>query len=365
MYYKNRSGYPVSAYLNRIHQQMENSFLSAQKISKDKKDAAELQVFFQRLKSAATGHKKADLSLSNEVMENILYNIQINTKHAHNFQVRNLFQKREGKYHAFEKDLARVIEAIWQEVGAEGFEFDKNRVTLGQARGSTLNLSEELLSEKWIQGLLKELGVKTKRRIKESQLIDKKNEQLYMQDVEGKIDVQGYRINIRADANPELVKYYDLLKDATFSAKNYDSMVWDKDKQAFMQTVGGNLKVGKTMELRALAGSLIALGETDPKTIASAVYAGINKINKSSDSEIASHFFHLRFMYELTGAGFSYRNFDNNSSIARFIIYNDPSGNIFVRSTLDILQQELKDKTNVQISEWKKQISLSIKNLTE
>ena len=54
-----------------------------------------------------------------------------------------------------------------------------------------------------------------------------------------------------------------------------------------------------------------------------------------------THFYHLRYIYELVGAGISYNGKMGNE--VNFLIYNDPHGEIFVKSTANILNDVLND----------------------
>ena len=63
---------------------------------------------------------------------------------------------------------------------------------------------------------------KEKEVVKE---LNKGNKPLhYLKNVAGKIDVKGFEVSISGEPDPELLEIYNLIKDATFSAKNYDSM---------------------------------------------------------------------------------------------------------------------------------------------
>jgi hypothetical protein len=61
---------------------------------------------------------------------------------------------------------------------------------------------------------------------------------------------------------------------------------------------------------------------------------------ETEDPNVKTHLYHLRFAYELTGAGL---NLSNNARIVKYLIYNDPHGNIYVRSVNQIIS-DLYDK---------------------
>ena len=103
------------------------------------------------------------------------------------------------------------------------------------------------------------------------------------------------------------------------------------------------MTLGKSNLYRAISGSLISLGVTSKRTIDDMVFGGLENIKKNND-EVASHFYHLRYLYELTGACI----IDSNCKISRvkYLIYNDPHGNIYVKSTADIVANILDAKVS-------------------
>ena len=267
---------------------------------------------------------------------------------GNNFLVKNLFSKRGGS--RFERELASIYEAVWNEVGEEKFDIDQ--VLIGSSRGNISFSGIDNLADEIVESF----GSKTYRVIQD-EVNNTKLKQYYMPEVDGKIDVKGYSIRIKGNANSEMLKIYNLLKDATFSAKNYDSMTFDQKTKEFVTVAGHQtLTLGRSNIFRALYGTLSDLGYKE-RTILKAIFAGFNSIKKGNE-DVAQHFYHLRYIYELMGTGIVY---DGNSyGNVKFIIYNDPHGGIYVRSTLDIIQDlmnELFEGTGK--FKWDSQISLS------
>lgn len=345
--YINSNGNNVHQFMNGVHNRMKAQYLKKRTVSADSAQALQLQHFFQDLKSVASGGTSS--FFDEEILKVILDSIQDQgTIMGSNFLVKNLFSKRGGS--RFERELASIYEAVWNEIGEE--EFDVDQVLIGSSRGN-INFSgiDDLAQE-----IVESFGTKTYRVIQD-EVNNTKLKQYYMPEVDGKIDIKGYNIKIRGNANAEMVKIYNLLKDATFSAKNYDSMSFDQKTKEFVMLSGHqSLILGKSNIFRALYGTLSDLGYAE-KTILKAIFAGFNSIKKGND-DIAQHFYHLRYIYELMGTGIQYAG--NSYGNVKFIIYNDPHGGIYVRSTLDIIQDlmnELFEGTGK--FKWDSQISLS------
>ena len=71
------------------------------------------------------------------------------------------------------------------------------------------------------------------------------------------------------------------------------------------------------------------------------ILQGTKKPPSATENEVMIHFTHMRFMYELRGTGIidSY----GNKSVAKYIIYNDPTHDvIYVRDTASIILEEMK-----------------------
>lgn len=336
MYYNGQKGMHVSTFVNMVHADMVARY--GQKAKVDDVNALELQTFFQTIKQAAINDKKGML-IENEVINTIIDNLRDIMAQRNNAQFHNLFQMRGGA--RFENEITDIINAVYQEMGDEDFQFDKSQVNIGSMIGTSVDLSDELLADKDIQKMLQAIGTKTQKYIENS-----KGEKIliyYLPEVDGKIDVKGYKIKIKANPNPEILKIYNLLKDATFTAKNYDSMTWDKKMEQFIQQTGHTtLSLGKSNVYRAIVGALEGVGY-EHRTSVSAFWAGYNRINQG-DTNVATHFYHLRYLYELTGIGIKYNG--QSFGEAKYLIYNDPHGNIYVKSTAVIFSDVLHELLN-------------------
>ena len=314
--------------------------------SGDKEKALELQKFFQELKQASKTYDPNN-PVGNEVINLILDGVIRNS--PANFKIENLFGQAGHTYGKnsydsgarFERELTRVIQAVYEGVSNDEFQFDESQVNIGSQTASAVNLSEELLGDKQIQKMLKAVGTKTQKYITDAD--GQKKLVYYLRDVDGKIDVKGYHIEITGNPSPELIRIFNLLKDATFTAKNYNSMTWDQKAQTYIEATGNTLSLGKTNIYRAIIGTLEDLGY-DQRTSRSAFWAGFNKVN-DGDQNIINHFYHLRYVYELIGSGIKYNG--KSFGTAKYLIYNDPSDGIWVKSTAEILADLLNSSDNI------------------
>ena len=335
MYYNGKTNYRVSTFMNQVHAAVSAKYNLLS--SNDAQQARQLQIFFQKIKAASINKKKG-FPIRDEAINLIINTIQeIMKEQGHGAKITNLFQKRGGK--RFQNQLEMVILAVLRNVSDEELKMGDLNISIGSNRvSSDVNNFIDDMSQK----ILEEVGTKTIQNIKneEGQL----QKVYYMQEVDGKIDTRGVTVTIKANPNEEILKYYNLLRQATFTDKNYDSLTWDKKAQVFFQQSGHTtIKLGKTNPFRSIYSVLSDLGYDD-KVSKSAFYAGWHRIYKN-DQNVINHFFHLRYIYELTGVGLKYDG--ENFGQARFLIYNDPHGGIFVRSTAEILSQILNSKQNV------------------
>ena len=344
MYYNGNNKYRVNTFLGQVHTAMKSKYIASSSI--DSQNALELQKFFQELKKASLTYDPNN-PIGNEVIRAVLDGVIKNS--PANFKIENLFGQVGHSYASnayesgarFERELTRVIQAVYEGVSDRDFEFDEKQVNIGSQTASSINLSDELLGDKQIQAMLKAVGTKTQKYITMSD--GSKKLAYYLRDVDGKIDVKGYEIAITGNPSPELLKIYELLKDATFTAKNYNSMTWDQKAETYVESTGTTLSLGKTNIYRAIVGTLEDLGY-DERTSRSAFWAGFNKVNQGDQNTI-NHFYHLRYIYELIGSGIKY---DGKSfGTAKYLIYNDPSGGIWVKSTAEILADLLNSSENI------------------
>lgn len=336
MYYNGKHGKHVETFLNEVHTAVNAKYNASVNI--DTINAQKLQKFFQELKMAATNKKNNKDIVYNMFLDDLLNDIEaIAKKRSANYKIENLF-KRRGKNSqeqgmVLERELTDVIEAILEKISGE--KILREDINIGAKTGNVKYSA--------VDDMVKNINEETEKEIVKE--LNKGNKPLhYLKNVAGKIDVKGFEVSISGEPDPELLEIYNLIKDATFSAKNYDSMTWDEKMQQMVQRTqgGGLIHLGNSNPYRAIYGSLSNLGY-ESRTIDSAYFAGKNRIELYNSDNASSHFFHLRYIYELTGAGILYSG-GVNLGEARYLIYNDPSGNIYVKSTSEIIADLLNNR---------------------
>ena len=156
----------------------------------------------------------------------------------------------------------------------------------------------------------------------------------------GKIDVRGYSktLEISLDTPVKIARLMELMKDATFSAKNYRS--YRKGNYIDIDEIG--LHLGNTNLYKAVTGVLSEIG-AGRKQQNSFFYRGAYTYlgNKHGlEEEVAAHFGHMRLIYELRGSGL----LDETGHVlpVKYLIYNDPSSDVvYVKDTASLLKDLL------------------------
>ena len=336
MYYNGKHGKHVETFLNEVHAAVNAKYNASMNI--DAINAQKLQDFFQQLKMAASNKDHGNDIVYDMFLDDLLNDIEsIAKSRSANYKIGNLFKRRgrnaQEQGMVFERELTDVIQAILERISGE--KILREDINIGAKTGNVKYSA--------IDNMVKEINTDVEKEVTK-ELNKSKKPFHYLKNVAGKIDVKGFEVSITGEPDPQLLEIYNLIKDATFSAKNYDSMTWDEKLQQMVQRTNGNglIHLGKGNPYRAIYGSLSNLGY-EHKTIDSAYFAGKNRIELYNSDNASSHFFHLRYIYELTGAGILYSG-GVNLGEARYLIYNDPSGNIYVKSTSEIIADLLNNR---------------------
>lgn len=226
----------------------------------------------------------------------------------------------------FEEELAAVLSVIEKE-----------------ATGSTIGIGGRLVGGQWANVLAGEVSKDVQKIMTEyvNGMARRVNNKPHKENKHwtkptarsGKVDVNGLStVEVVSELNPLWAELYQVFSGCTFSVKNYSSYF----------TNSLNIHLGNTDYYKALYGSLSNLGY-DQENIDKIIYSGLNSYKKSQNKTVALHFYHLRFIYELTGVGL-YDQEGQPISGVDFLIYNDPGSDaIFVRSTADLIAQELEN----------------------
>jgi hypothetical protein len=98
-----------------------------------------------------------------------------------------------------------------------------------------------------------------------------------------------------------------------------------------------DIHLGNSLPAKAVSGALNYLGYGSEEVDSVLLWG-----SAGDSEEIKRHIYHLRYIYELTGAGLIDAN-GNPSGLVDFIVYNDPSSDaIYVKSTAEILVDVLE-----------------------
>ena len=149
----------------------------------------------------------------------------------------------------------------------------------------------------------------------------------------GKVDVTGYSktINISSEIKPEWQEFISTFQGTNFSLKNYASNT---------KIPNEIIHLGNTNYFKAIYGVLGSLGFNANSSNHIYVHTRVSYLfgHTAAQGEGPEHIVHMRFAYELTGAGL-YDEQGKKLDEVDFFIYNDPaSDNIFVRSVQEMIQ---------------------------
>ena len=249
------------------------------------------------------------------------------------------------------KDFDDIVEgelnSLLQVVAEQAID-DKNTkaIYLGQKivgnDPATIDINVNKIGEKTIKGLVKKLKSEI-GQVNQTEILDEIRAGSLARS--GKTDVSGYReeLVVSAKLKSNFQDFIDLFTNVNFSVKNYSS-----EHQY-------NIHLGDSHPFKAIYSSLSSLGIKSQSAIHVYFHAknSFEKHNTEADFERNSDIFHLRYMYELTGAGLV----DNKKNLLKavdFFIYNDPSSDkIYVKSTKEMIANIL-DKREMRVSNpWK------------
>ncbi len=161
----------------------------------------------------------------------------------------------------------------------------------------------------------------------------------------GKVDLKTPNFTVSADASDIISRLLKAFSGGTFTLKNYATYT---SKLRSLDQI--DIHLGNTNLYKAITGGLSQIF-SDPADQYTVYYRGMQILSGQSQKPdtanvetINAHFAHLRFMYELRGTGLIT---DENSAVADFIIWNDPSSqNIVVRSTKDLVARYIDNYKN-------------------
>lgn len=335
MEYNGKKGMKTTTFLNLVHAKLFSKYKI--KDNNDIQDAKDLQEFFQKLKKAAT-----DINSMPTELDKILYSqlVQRTTElfsSKSNASVSNLFRRLgRNSYERgdlFERELEAVIKAVAEKASGE-LPASENTIRTGQITGTT-TITDDLMQEvekKIAEGLSEEKAFNSVLG----------SNDFYQKRVAIKTDIQGIEVEInvgrRKKIDKEIIRIQKLLAQATFSAKSYSSASFNTQTQKIeiLKDAYPTIHLGNSNPFRAVYGALTSLGYNHSTAVSA--YAASSNLVKNKNQDVINHIYHLRYLYELTGAGTKILNGQYKES--RFLIYNDPAtDDIFVKSTAEILNE--------------------------
>lgn len=329
--------------VNDIHGRLEKFIPKGRQ---DIADAQFLQDFFQGLKRYISGQRNITLGglVQDMMLADLVQQIELEGKKiTKNYNISNLFNVRGGT--RFEHEIERVFLAIVNKAFTNfgNAPIPMNTFVTGTAQGTPLNdIINSDLSKNFAKKLSEDLG----RSISQAEVIQLFQAGTLNRSVKIDVDFTLFKGNIDITYdNPYLNKLFNLLREATFTAKNYDSKrIVGKDIETnnliLEDATGGVLHLGNTYDMKAIYGSLRYLGYSKSVAISHAF-----RSHYSEDTDLTTHAYHLKSLYELTGAGIVYKGEGTLGRIAKYIIFNDPHGDIYVKSTLGIIQDMMNNNS--------------------
>lgn len=136
-----------------------------------------------------------------------------------------------------------------------------------------------------------------------------------------------------------------LLNNASFTVKNYKSSTFESF----------GLELGHTNLFRSIVAELnIVFPQNYTNWQRDIFYRGAQIMTKTNEppsasvEEVMKHFYHMRFIYELSGLGLI-DSATGKPQFVKYLIYNDPTtSNIYVQDTASIILNEInKRKGNI------------------
>lgn len=336
-------------YLSSIHSSL-LSKIHKNKITKEDAQALKIQTFLRQIKYiqqyGQIQNGKIDFSsMSNFPFSNMWSQMsqmtlmnELYAANSHIFEYNLLNKTKEfggevqsnklGSY--LELGLVQVLNTLESSVTGQTYEDVKSKNQMFRI-GQQHTQIPDLISS--VDSIMKEefqaAYIKTQEALKKYKH-DDSNIATFVPSVEGKIDVAGYTASIAIGGYTNLSPYtrsiLSALKGATFTAKNYISTK--------------ELKFGQTNPFRIFA----TVAPNGTHTTAR-FYRMINcfQSHEQQHSDGPTLFYRIKAIYELTGIGMQYKNSAFNNIFfgtgAKFLVWNNPVGEIYVISTQKIIDE--------------------------
>lgn len=341
MLYYNADGMDVNDFLTLVHQEIKAQWMLEEYAAQQQGEADELTFYFKQLKMAKVSNNPVEEELNNQWAE-LAHEIFLMQRQAHPGlkSSAKLFRRGhnavkavvEGADDIFEEELYFTIKAL-ESVGAK----EGRSITSGAGLTGQKAMNISVIGDEYVKEVMEDFSKRASKATIDD--IDAATAPYYKPVARsGKTDVTGTNIevNITTDIKPEWQRFFYLLQGATFSAKNYSSGHINEAGE-WIATTHPWIKLGQTDIYKSFAGVLDTLGYSDQE-INARFAQSYWSYQRNKTENIATHMYHIRFIYELTGAGLK-DAFGNPDSV-KYLIYNDPNSDmISVTSTAWLIKQ--------------------------
>lgn len=365
-YYRNR---PLNEFLDSVHEEMWMKYKIQKQAEQQKINAQKIELFLRTLKQAANNpmtifeeeflNQVLEIMNANSGRKNKLTSASQLFKRSH-FKPKSKNRSKSGGVQAstgfddiFEEEFAAVLIALMGTNSVQTMAHEKINTPLFEMFNEGSHEAKQFQQH----------YMKKVKKIVEENAIDSRNEMFTGVKFEsGKTDISttGFNIegNVVTQMRPEWQEALPLLQKANFSLKNYSSSRWmgEADMKNLVTEIDGDIHLGNTNVYKAITSALISLG-VNFSNAQSVFYRGYwGTVNKNRKHP---HLYHLRFLYELSGAGAITKNGEQAAEV-NYIVFNDPaSDNIYVKSVAELIVDMLNNTqgsglfSNVKISKKK------------
>lgn len=335
MYINN--GKDPSVFLDEVHSKMiqqytiNNGVLGSASIMADK--ASKIETFLRGLKKAAQSGSEVENALYEAVLTDVKTLSHSGTK------MTKFFGRGSGI--GFEKELSKVVASIMSRATETALSnINMDRINIGQ-KIANIGMGEQFFTTDIVQHILEEIGTQTTKNLQNQ--LGQKQKYLAIKGGSGKPDVAGYQIQGEFNPPPEWKEIYELFSEASFSAKNYGPKYWDHAAKKLLDSTA--LRLGNTNIFKVYYGVLSDLGYNKTTIISS-----FKRILQQKDNaHICKRINQIRFVYELAGVGLSFTNYQSLKGEANYFVWNDPQGNIYVRSTAQMIADLMENLEMINV----------------
>ena len=344
MLYYNADGINVDTFLSLVHLEIKSRWMIEEAAAQQQAEANELTYYFKQLKMARVPNNPVEAELNDQWAE-LAHQIFLLQKQGHSGlkSSARLFRRGhkdtkaalKGADDIFEEELYYTIQAL-EKVGAK----DGVTIASGVKLTGQTALNVPAIGDQYVKEVIEDYSKRVSKALVDE--TDDATAPYYKPTARaGKTDVTGtsVEVNITTDIKPEWQRFFQLLQGATFSAKNYQSGHIGKDNE-WIATTHPYIQLGKTDIYKAFAGVMSVLG-ADNAEINARFAQSYWAYQRYKNESVAKHMYHIRFIYELTGAGLQ-DAFGGKEGV-KFLIYNDPNSDIITVTSTAWLIKEMFD----------------------